>query len=70
MNSTFRKSLTLPMLALALSVTGCQTNTTGTATKAGVCSIWLPITYSSSLDSPDTVRQVKGNNAARDAYCT
>ncbi len=36
---------------------------------ADVCSVWLSITYDSTLDSPETVTEVQAGNRARDAYC-
>jgi type IV pilus biogenesis protein CpaD/CtpE len=52
--------------ALPILLAGCaQTSTSG---GNAVCSHWRPITWSLS-DTPETVDQVKGNNARRTAWC-
>lgn len=55
----------LPLLGLLAS---CATTHT-TATAPDVCLIWHPVTYSASQDSEETVREVREQNARRDAYC-
>ena len=76
-------ALTLSQLSLALDspksslllmlLAGCQsdrlTPTTGTGHSPLVCSQWVPITYASKHDTPETVQQVRVNNAKRGAYC-
>ncbi len=69
MRNFWSKLAALATLALPLTVAGCQTATPTTATTNAVCSAWQPITYSASKDTPETVRQVVGNNAAREAFC-
>lgn len=60
--------------ALLTLVTACsptlttRTAETDRAVAAGVCSVWLPVTYS-SRDTDQTQDEVRANNAARDAYC-
>jgi len=55
------------LLMLGL-VAGCQTtHTTGTTPDA--CLIWQPVTYSASQDSAATIKEVREQNARRDAYC-
>lgn len=67
MKSTAGTLLGLTMLATA-SLAGCQTMTPTDATRAGVCSLFPPITWS-SRDTPETIEQVRRHNAGRDAYC-
>lgn len=55
------------MLAIPFVLTGCLSTTRTAGTKA-VCSIFPPITYSSS-DTPETVTQVRRHNAGYDRYC-
>jgi len=77
MNSkSFRESaFALPLLlAMMCLLVACQstprTNTAAAdaAVTSGVCSAWQPVTYS-SRDTPDSILQIRANNAARDAYC-
>lgn len=55
------------MLTGAMLLAGCTTTTVTGAIKPA-CSIWHPITWSQS-DTDETIRGVKSNNAARQAYC-
>jgi len=61
------------LLTLAFLLSGCQstrlTLTTATGSEPLVCTQWLPITYASKHDTPETAIQVKRSNAARNAYC-
>lgn len=73
MRSTLAFAL-LPMLGLALMMTGCATRSTGdsslTAAIPKLCNeAWLPISYSSTKDTPETVEGVRANNRAREAFC-
>ena len=36
---------------------------------ADVCTVWLPVSFDSTLDTPQTVTEVQAGNRARDAYC-
>lgn len=36
---------------------------------ADVCTVWLPVSFDSTIDSPQTVSEVQAGNRARDAYC-
>jgi hypothetical protein len=72
------KSSTAAACALLLTLaTGCSTaslsitptQTTETRIAADVCSVWLPVSYSASQDTAETVLRVRAGNAARDAYC-
>lgn len=61
------------LLALTISVVGCQTTKTPiSATSfvevATICEAFPNITYSRQ-DTPETRRQIVGFNAARDALC-
>ena len=55
------------MLAIALLATGCAT-TGGGATKGAICDQFMPVRWSSA-DTPDTIMQVKMNNAVGAAVC-
>jgi hypothetical protein len=63
-NISFASSGLLMLVLLA----SCTTIPT-TATTPDVCLIWKPVTYSGSEDSAETIRQVREQNAMRDAYC-
>lgn len=54
------------MLGTALATAGCQT--TGTAGTDVSCRAFEPITWSKS-DTRETVREVRGHNAAWAAIC-
>lgn len=61
----------LTALALPLSVASClhTTNTEGTSAVTQVaCGAFRPITYS-RLDTEQTVRQIRGHNAAFEVVC-
>lgn len=58
----------LLLAALCALATACQT-TRSTGIDKGVCAIWGGITYSASRDTPETVLEVRRNNARRQAYC-
>lgn len=61
----------LPMLAAALilPLTACAAMR-GTAMRtSGACVAFSPITFSAARDTPETIRQVRGHNAAWDAIC-
>jgi hypothetical protein len=34
-----------------------------------ICKVWLPESYDSTKDTPETITQVRANNRARAAYC-
>ena len=56
------------VLAMLVLPAGCTTiPTTGTTPDA--CLIWKPVTYSASQDSGETIKEVRNQNARRDAYC-
>lgn len=63
------------VLAMMLALPACSA-TLSTATRdldasitGGVCGVWQDIPYASKHDTPETVKSVRKNNAARDAYC-
>ena len=69
MKSTFKTSATLLLLAtLSILVTACNT-TRSIATNDGVCTVWSPLTYSASKDTPETVLGIRQNNAKRGSFC-
>ncbi len=55
------------MLAILFLATGCAT-TGGGATRSAVCDQFRPVLWSKA-DTPDTIAQVKGNNAVGAAVC-
>ena len=77
-SSSFRVSGLTVLLALGMTfcLAGCQSlNTTRTAATeadasiaAGVCRVWVPVTYS-SRDTEQTRLEARANNAAREEYC-
>lgn len=66
----------LTLLAMTFLMVGCtQTLTTRSAgieadkaAAGAACKAWKPLTYSSK-DTDQTQLEVRGNNAARGAYC-
>lgn len=58
----------LLLTAAMLTLIGCASQTSGGAGSNGVCAVWLPVTWADA-DSDETIRGVKGNNAARSSYC-
>lgn len=56
----------LAVLVLSLGVVSC-TKTTATG-GTSVCAVWQPIRWSGG-DTPETVREVKANNAAWAVWC-
>lgn len=77
MNSKpFTRSVSKKLLPLVMTLflAGClQTTTTHIAATeskivAGVCKVWVPVTYS-SRDTLETQLKVRANDAARDTYC-
>ena len=69
MNSISRNWRTLLLLALLCAPATACTTTRSTAIDKGVCSIWSPLTYSASKDTPETVLGIRQNNAKRQAFC-
>lgn len=55
----------LLLSASATLLAACQTTGTGVT---DACGQWRPISWSSK-DTPQTVDEVKGNNARRKAWC-
>jgi outer membrane murein-binding lipoprotein Lpp len=63
----FKMRLGLVMLSMFL-LAGCS-KTMGTAeTNLAACSVWRDISWSSK-DTPQTITEVKVNNARREGYC-
>lgn len=64
----------IALIALPLLTASCAadnlTPTTATGHEPLVCSQWATLTYSSKHDSPETIAQVRHNNARRAGYCT
>lgn len=55
------------VLLLLVLLAGCKTTpSTGTS---DVCLIWKPVTYSALKDSPETIGEIRSQNARRMAYC-
>lgn len=53
------------MLAAALLLVGCKTMTGSVGTE---CAVWKPISWSVK-DTPETIVEVKANNARHAAWC-
>lgn len=62
-----RKSARLMLLGIALMITAC-TAIPETVTDVS-CDVFRPITYSGQNDTPETIEQIRGHNAAWDAIC-
>ena len=66
----------LTTLVMTFSMVGCQQTLTtrsagieaDKAAASAACEAWKPLTYSSK-DTDQTQLEVRGNNAARGAYC-
>lgn len=57
------------MLASALLLTGCGMTASGVIeTRSALCDQFRPVRWS-SLDTPETIAQVKGNNAVGVKLC-
>lgn len=56
------------LLAVVLSTLLAACKTTDTGATDSVCTHWRGITWSSN-DTPQTIDEVKGNNARRGAWC-
>lgn len=80
MNSSSSRTTALSVLmtlGMTLSLAACSpTLTTQTAATeadrsiaAGVCRVWVPVTYS-GRDTEQTQIEARANNAARVAYCS
>lgn len=54
-------------MLLTLALTGCS-QTMGIAETKAVCAVWSDISWSRK-DTPQTVAEVKVNNARRAGYC-
>lgn len=55
-------------LAVPLWIAGCTQTTTFTGGTDAACLIFQPVTYSTA-DTPETVRQILGHNAAWGSLC-
>lgn len=55
------------ILFVGLLLAGCQTD--GAALPSVACTVFKPITYSTSKDTRETVRQVVGHNATGKSLC-
>ena len=60
--------LTLVVLS-AMMLTACSATRTTVMRASAACIAFQPITFSASKDTPETVGQVRGHNAAWDAIC-
>lgn len=70
------RKLLLPLLPAAMMLASCA-GMTGTAVTetppegaapAGVCLVWLPVSWASG-DTDQTIREAKANNRARESWC-
>lgn len=62
------KELLAPVLVSTLLLLSGCTTMTGTGGTKAACLSFQPITWSKK-DSPDTIKEVKGHNAAYKAVC-
>ena len=63
----FKMRLGLVMLSTLL-LAGCFKTTGTVETNLAACSVWRDISWSSK-DTPQTITEVKVNNARREGYC-
>ena len=66
MTSVLPKLLLLGLMLTTL--TACTTLTTGIVTDTS-CEAFVPITYSASQDTPETVAEIRAHNRAFQALC-
>lgn len=66
--SASRPLMLLGAMLMSLPLAGCQTLGSATRYLDTSCGAFRPITYS-SRDTAETVKQVRGHNAAFDALC-
>lgn len=61
----------IALVTMCALVAGCQSTKTRSivTTDKPVCTVWKGVSYSAKRDTPETVREVRANNAARTAYC-
>ena len=57
------------VIMLALALTGCSKMMGTVETNKASCTVWKDITWSSK-DTPQTITEVKINNARREGYCS
>jgi hypothetical protein len=62
------RTVLMTMLAAALLTPLAACKTTDTGVTDVVCGPWRAITWSAK-DTPETIDEVKGNNARRKAWC-
>lgn len=55
-------------MLLILPLTGCSSLTGTVETNKSVCGVWRNVSWSSK-DTPQTIVEVKVNNARRDGWC-
>ena len=63
------RQLTLAAMLLTM-LSGCAATGATVMRASGACIAFSPITFSAASDTTETVRQVRGHNAAWDAICT
>lgn len=51
-----------------LTLTGCASLTNTSGADRYACAVWKPVSWSAQ-DTDQTIREVKGNNARRAAWC-
>lgn len=52
-----------------MMLSGCAATGATVMRASGACIAFLPITFSATSDTSETVRQIRGHNAAWDAIC-
>lgn len=68
MNKILIIATTLSLLA-SCSVMQQTADKLDVSLSKSVCDILPPISYSQKLDTPETVAQIRSNNAKRNAFC-
>ncbi len=61
----------IALVMLSALAAGCQSKPIPgiVTTDRPVCTVWKGISYSAMRDTPETVSEVRANNAARAEYC-
>lgn len=69
--SSISRTWSVPLLLVLLSgpLTACTTTRSTGIPDRGVCAVWLPLTYSATGDTAETVLAIRQNNAKRQAFC-
>ena len=71
MKPTLRRYAALLTLALlcSMTLTACEAIRTTAMRASSACAVFRNITFSAVGDTRETISQIRGHNAARDALC-